>query len=264
MSLEIKNAHPRDSRIDFVEETHTYYVDGCGDGYISTTTLVHSLFKKFNADEVITKMMKSKNWPNSKYNGMTREEIKHSWSQNGNEAASMGTKMHANIESYFNNGVHETESTEFELFSQFIRDHGDLEPYRTEWVVFDEDCKVSGSIDMVFRDPQQEGKFIICDWKRSKKIVEFNPWQNGTSEFTRHLEDTNFVHYSLQLSIYKRILEKKYGMEISDCFIVVLHPSQQGYIKKRILDLSEETDKIMLKRYPRLPTTPARSASPNQ
>ena len=248
MSLESRNAHPRDSRIRFVEETHTYYVDGSRDGYISTTSLVHTLFKKFDADEVITKMMKSRNWANSKYNGMTREEIKNSWCENGNEAASMGTKMHANIENYFNNNVHEIQSKEFDLFSKFINDHRDLEPYRTEWVVFDEDCKVSGSIDMVFRDPQNIGKFIICDWKRSKKLQEVNPWQNGTSEFTSHLEDTNFVHYSLQLSIYKRILEKKYGIQISDCFIVVLHPSQDEYIKKRILDLSEETEKVMTSR----------------
>ena len=179
---------------------------------------------------------------------MTREQIKELWNKNGEFAASMGTKMHANIENFYNGIQHETESKEFELFSQFMEDHRDLEPYRTEWVVFDENAKISGSIDMVFKDPVNRGKFIICDWKRSKELKLKNPWQNGTSEFTRHLQDTNFVHYSLQLTIYKRILEKNYGIEISDCYIVVLHPSQETYIKKQILDLSEEVEHIFSSR----------------
>lgn len=247
-TLETVNAHVLDKRIRFVEETHTYFVDGSRDGYISTTTLIHKLFPEFNADDVITKMFKSKNWSKSKYNGMSRQDIKDLWDKNGSYAASMGTKMHANIENYYNKQEHETESKEFELFSQFRDDHPNLEPYRTEWVVFDEDSKISGSIDMVFKDPENHGKFIICDWKRSKELKETNRWQNGSSEFTRHLDDTNFVHYSMQLSIYKRILEKNYGIEISNCFIVVLHPSQDRYIKKEIMDLSKEVEALMKSR----------------
>jgi len=83
MTLEKTNEHPRDSRIDFIEESHTYLVDGSKDGYISTTTLMHSLFKPFDPDEVIDKIMRSRNWVNSIYFGQSPDDIKTGWEKIG-------------------------------------------------------------------------------------------------------------------------------------------------------------------------------------
>jgi len=246
--LSLKNNHPRDKRIRFVEDSHTYYVDGSSEGYISSTTLVHKLFEKFDADKVISKMRKSYKWTSSPYYGMTDEEIKEKWNNNRDYAASSGTKMHENIENYYNKQEHSTEGKEFSLFKCFEDDHKDLKPYRSEWCVFDEEAKVSGSIDMVYEDPDDNSKLIIGDWKRSKEIKFENKWQKGISPHTRHLDDCNFVHYSLQLSIYKYILEKNYDKKISECFIVVLHPNQDSYNKYHIMDLSEEISSIFNER----------------
>ena len=41
-------------------------------------------------------------------------------------------------------------------------------PYRSEWVVFNEDYQIAGSIDMVFRD--DAGRLILVDWKRTKRM----------------------------------------------------------------------------------------------
>ena len=46
--LENKNRHSRDSRIVFVEDTHTYYLDNKKVG-TSVTTFLHDLFPKFDA-----------------------------------------------------------------------------------------------------------------------------------------------------------------------------------------------------------------------
>ena len=70
--------HPRDLRIKFDEPSHTYSIDG--EKYpISVTGLSGLLFPKFDADNVIRKMMRSRNWTKSKYYGMTKEEIKKQW-----------------------------------------------------------------------------------------------------------------------------------------------------------------------------------------
>jgi hypothetical protein len=42
------------------------------------------------------------------------------------------------------------------------------------------------------------------------------------------MPDTNFWHYSLQLNVYKRILEVKYGKKVTALFLVCLHPNS-GY-----------------------------------
>ena len=253
MALKLKNPHPRDSRIRFVEDTHTYYVDGCNDGheYTSTTKLMHSLFKPFDADEVIGKMRRSKNWDHSKYYGQTPDEIKAGWEQNRNSAAKAGTAMHQSIEDYYNGKQVDDISIisrEFEFFEKFKYEHKDLVPYRTEWCIFDEEAKVSGSVDMVYEDLANPGCYVIADWKRSKEIKTDNRWAAGTNENSFHLPDCNFIHYSLQLSAYKYILEKNYGLKISQTFIVVLHPTQESYMKIFTKDLGEEVGSIMRSR----------------
>lgn len=253
--LDTQNPHPRDDRIRFVDETHSYYVDGSKDRYeyTSTTKLMHSMFKPFDADEVIGNMMRSKNWENSSYYGKSPEEIKAGWEENRDSAAKSGTSMHENIENFYNGLDHECSSREFDLFQQFRDDHKDLLPYRTEWCIFDEDSKVSGSVDMVYEDTTSETssgekQYVIADWKRSKSIKTDNRWQSGTNKNTFHLPDCNFIHYSLQLSTYKYILEKNYGIKVSQTFIVVLHPNQDKYVKLITKDLSSEVESIMCER----------------
>lgn len=237
------NAHPRDSRIEFQEEGHKYFIDGSRGGYVSTTTLIHSLFSKFDADRVIEKMKASVRWPNSKYFGMTDGEIKSMWDKNRDEAAAAGTAMHLNLERYYNGLPHDTSTREFAMFDSFRRDFPGLKPHRTEWVIFDEDARVCGSIDMIFTNDR--GEYVMCDFKRSKEIKHRNRWQSGSHEATAPLDDCNFVHYSLQMGIYKYMLEKNYGITISETFLLVLHPNQEGYLKVATSDVSSEVARIM-------------------
>ena len=248
MNLASENPHPRDERLRFVESSHTYFIDGSKEGYISTTTLVHTLFEKFDADQVIKKMRRSKKWESSPYFGMETDDIKAAWEENRDSAAKAGTLMHENIENFYNKVNHETVSKEFSLFRNYLNDHKELEPFRTEWCVFDEDSKVCGSIDMVYKDPDNPGFHIIADWKRSKAIKFENYWQTGCDRFTSHLPDCNFIHYSIQLGIYKYILQKCYDVKISEMFIVVLHPGQENYEKIHTKNVDEEVKKIMNRR----------------
>ena len=75
------NSHIRDKFIRFQEKGHIYYIKR-EKGYKSVTTIVHNAFEKFNANKVIDNMMKSPKWPESKYYGMTKPEIKKQWKDN--------------------------------------------------------------------------------------------------------------------------------------------------------------------------------------
>ena len=55
------------------------------------------------------------------------------------------------------------EQVEWEYFLQFVGDHPELKPYRTEWMIYDEDLKLAGSIDMVYENA--DGTLSIYDWK---------------------------------------------------------------------------------------------------
>ena len=40
----------------------------------------------------------------------------------------------------------------------------------------------------------------------------------------KHIDNTNYNHYALQLNVYKLLLEKNYKKEISKMYFVVFHP----------------------------------------
>ena len=241
-----KNFHSRDERIVFDEGPHIYYIDGSSEGYISCTTWNHSHFEHFNADLIISNMMKSQKWPQNKYYGKTADEIKALWDKNRDEAADAGTKMHFDIECYYNKIHVENDSVEYSYFKKFEADYGDkLVPYRTEWTVFHEELKIAGSIDMVYEN--ENGDLLIYDWKRCKEIMKtngFNKW--GNKECISHLPDTNYWHYCLQLNTYKAILEEKYGKKVIELYLVCLHPENKNknYQRIKVVDLQDEVKEL--------------------
>jgi len=272
--LAIQNAHPNDAFISFDEGPHIYTVHG-QQGYTSVTTWIHQQFSHFDADKVIEGMVKrgSLQDPTNKYYGMTPEEIKTKWTKNGIEASGSGTKMHYDIECFYNDVPVVNDSIEYKYFENFRADFPELTAYRTEWMVYDEESKISGSIDMIFMLP--DGSCQIYDWKRVREISYEDSFQGkmAKTDIIKHLPDTNFWHYSLQLSTYKYILEKNYGKKITGMYLVCMHPENPvgNYERIAVQDLSKEVAQMFSNRIqslnsnantlrieiPELPTTPS-------
>ena len=113
--------------------------------------------------------------------------------------------------------------------------------------IYNEDLKLSGSIDMVYENP--DGSLKIYDWKRSKGIAKTNGFDKyALTECISHLPDANFWHYSLQLNTYKAILEEKYGKKVTDLYLVVLHPNNTTYNLIPCADLSTEVSELFEER----------------
>ena len=274
--LKSRNKNERDDLIKFYAKGHKYeIITDPKTKYTSVTTWNHSHFPKFDQDAIIEKIFKSKGWgPENKYWGQTAEQIKALWKVNGESSAGAGTKLHEEIEHFMNNDNLDLNSAythkdlwenykndpnrgiipytaEWEYFLQFINDYPDMKPYRTEWMIFDEDLKIAGSIDMVYENP--DGTLSIYDWKRSKDISKINGWDNfAKNPLISHLHDTNFWHYALQLNTYKAILERKYGKTVTKLCLVRLHPDNQEetyelldvpILTKEMEDLFEERQK---------------------
>ena len=233
-----KNPHKRDKYILFDEPTHVYTIKG-DSNYCSVTQFNKKHFEEFDADKIIENMMNSKYWKQNKYYGMTPTEIKDSWEKNRISASSAGTKLHYDIECYYNNIFNKNDSIEFKYFKDFVIATKDLVPYRTEWMIWDEELKLAGSIDMVYQNP--DGSLMIYDWKRSKEIVQRNRWEKYSSTpCLSHIPDTNFWHYALQLNTYKAIIERNYGKKVSSLSLVCLHPNHDGYQIIKVPDLQKE------------------------
>lgn len=257
--LQKKNPHPRDENVDFYDPTHTYtvrFIDGAGnavvdDGFTSVTTWNHSHFAHFDADRIIEKMMRSPKWKQNKYYGMTPEQIKAQWDSNRDEAAKAGTFMHYDIECYYNKVNVSNNSIEYKWFLDFEHDRTKkggfaphLKPFRTEMIVYDEELRLVGSVDMIFEAP--DGTLQIYDWKRCRDIKKTNPWQSSHVECINHLPDSNFWHYALQLNTYKAIIERKYERVVTDLYLVCLHPENKNnsYLRIKLPILKQEINDL--------------------
>jgi hypothetical protein len=58
-----------------------------------------------------------------------------------------------------------------------------------------------------------------------------------------------YIVYSLQLNIYKRIIEKNYNFIIKDLYLVRLHPNNEdnNYILIKAADLSDQVTRLLEK-----------------
>ena len=130
-----------------------------------------------------------------------------------------------------------------EEFENNIGQH--LEPHRTEWMIWDNELKFAGSIDMTFIN--DDGTIEIYDWKRSVGIKKENSWQSSITPCISHLPDCNFYHYSLQLNTYKALLEKNYNVKIKGMYLVCLHPNKSRYERIKVPNLPQEVAELFEK-----------------
>ena len=222
----IRNHHPRDQNVSFREADHIYIVDSTP--LDSVTTFVKNCFPEFNADFHAKRKAEAL--------GITKEEVLEMWDKKGRESREQGTEMHKKIEAYYL-GKSVSKDETFDLFKIFANKIT-LRPYRTEWAVYDWEQKIAGTIDFV---DYQNGEYIIYDWKRSDKLIAKNGLPIKNSLYGEkalppidNLDDSPYYHYALQLSLYKYILEKNYGITVSKLRLGIFHPS---YNKPYVLEM---------------------------
>ena len=92
-----------------------------------------------------------------------------------------------------------------------------------------------------------DGTLAIYDWKRAESIKDENKWQKGLGPIN-HLPDTNYWHYSLQLNVYRYIIQKYYGFTVSELALVILHPINPSYKVMKLNLMDEEVQDMMAAR----------------
>ena len=246
------NPTPRDKYVEFDEKPHKYAIRGDQTNVKSCTEFIHLFFKPF--DPVKISQTCAENQTNPDYIGKNPEQIQQIW----NLGSALGTEMHYQIERNLNGLPYTLEEFEYcpeiEMYVNFSLDNSHLRIWRTEMRIFDDELRIAGSIDAIYEDLEHPGYFYIVDWKRANRIwfegfCECRSYdgvkRHGTgrdklptvcTRFAPHpatcdLDDCNYNQYSLQLMLYRYILEKNYKMKFTGQSLVVLHPHQRNYLK---------------------------------
>ena len=136
------NSHPRDSRLLFDPESHTYYIEGRP--LKSVTTLVEECFPQFDALY----------WAHRKapQEGLTPEELMAKWEAEACRARDLGTTMHDKIERYYLGEDSGDDTDAYRLFRCFAAVNR-LYPFRTEWRIYLEEYGIAGTLDFLERTP---------------------------------------------------------------------------------------------------------------
>ena len=203
-----------DNDIHLFEDEHKYQLrSNPSITFNSVTELISKYFEPFNKDSVASKLINT----HPKYFGMTKVELIKQW----DERRDHGSKIHKEIEDFIKSGKVATEQKSLDAIDWLERNSLEKE-LQSEAIIFSRELKIAGSIDVLIHD-KKNNSYVILDWKTSKSIpkTSFNG-KMGIHPATRHLMDCKFIHYSMQLSFYRYILEMYYGLLISDQLIAHL------------------------------------------
>ena len=175
-------------------------------------------------------------------------EIRQQWANAGAEGASQGTWMHTTFECLLNGGFVTSCDQELTLCLSFLRAVSNLGAtiFRTEWMIYAEAEDLAGSIDLVLK-LLGSSKLILVDWKRTQDIrskgISYGKNMLGC---LKEIPDCTLWHYRLQLNVYRHILGKYYGEEVSMMFIVGCHPDNgQSPFVESVPMMSEEVMALM-------------------
>jgi ATP-dependent exoDNAse (exonuclease V) beta subunit len=204
--------------IVFNAEEHSYKsIDGAeGINWTSVTTLISSLKKPFDAKAVAARVSKNKR---SKWFGIEAKTIEQIWQNESDRAIGLGTFYHNQRESDLCSLASiEREGVTVPVISPSGEHNGiryaplqKLDPgVYPEHMVYLKSTGICGQSDLV---EVVNGKVNIIDYKTNKEIKTeaFTNWEGISEKMLdpiSHLDDCNFNHYALQLSIYMYIILK--------------------------------------------------------
>lgn len=112
---------------------------------------------------------------------------------------------------------------EIEAFDQFWqRLRGAIAPQveQIEWIVGDAALGIAGTLDALLLDTNR-GTLHLFDWKTGGKFRVDNQWQRLLPPFD-DLDDCELVNYSLQVSLYRLMIERNTDLELESGYIVHL------------------------------------------
>lgn len=257
----MENYTKRNGNVAFVEETHKYFdVTQPEKQYVSVTTLIHSFTQPFDKEfwsayKALEQLLTKESWAIEKKSLLNtkkfdksildlysiaeddfnkeQQSILDEWDTENRRSCERGTKIHAELENSFYKKAKNIDISKFQIGGIFecIKDKTELDlengvypEYLISFDSSDNKFHVAGQIDLLVK---KGNKIIIGDFKTNKKIEQKSFFNTKTKTSVKmkyplgNLDDVNYWHYTLQLSTYAWMIQKKNPeFEIEDLVLV--------------------------------------------
>ena len=232
----------------FFEDGHYYEYKGQRVG-ISVTRFIEQYCNEFNAEEVAERVATKQN--------KTIQQVLDEWQYKNKFACEKGSTCHEFAQALWYNGKYEPlyfdNSEEYKMAvakirCQAINFHEDyldrLEHLADEFVVGSAEYNIASAIDHLFIN-KLTGGLVLVDYKTNSDIHKSEKYAKNMKVPLQHMKDYTLNHYYIQLSIYRYLLEKYTGLEVSEMFIVYFSENIKDYEIIEIPYLKEEVIKIL-------------------
>lgn len=212
----------------FDDTVHSYISKTKDIKYSSVTGLVSSL-ETFDKISIANKQADEL--------GVLPSDILNTWEIKKEYASDLGSEVHKHIELYWQNKIYfgdinifnKWKDLGYDMQSDFILRCAYYNEYhkslsnnfitlKNEFVIYDENYGIAGMIDLLCYEKSTSNIYIF-DWKTSKEIKKENHYQKMNFPLAKY-DNCNFIAYSLQLSMYKTILELNTSLKIKDMYLI--------------------------------------------
>jgi len=228
--------------IIFRERSHTYFYREreC----TSVTSIIGKYQKPFETEIIAARYAKK-----HKTNIVT---VLKDWEDKRDSAAIKGTHVHAYAELIFQSKMYEDPQLSeidpllLSFVDNFFKDTKDkLVLAKAELVVGDYDLAICGMVDKLFYN-KKANEYQIWDYKTNKDIKDHSPYGNKLINELDHLDDCEMTKFSLQLGVYKNIIERNTKISVGNCYICWLNSDKnENYVTIPVWDLSDEVALII-------------------
>ncbi|MFH2020256.1 MAG: PD-(D/E)XK nuclease family protein [archaeon] len=221
--------------ITFIKEGHRYVYNETGKELQPSTDFIAEFFEKFDTER----------WSRhiALRDGMSVQAVLDMWEKKKNDSCDFGTNVHSYAESL----IRKTDPPEprtkaeeiyFNAVDRFFETE-DHEFIEAEKIIGSPAYGLAGQIDAVSKT--DKGIWLV-DWKTNKSIDVHAYMGKKALKPIDHLEDCNFSKYSLQLSLYRYMLEKE--MKVAGLLLVHLLPNGR-YEKYKVDYLRKEVERML-------------------
>lgn len=203
--------------VKFLPDEHKYVSIDVSENikWTSVTSVISDYKEHFNADLIAEKSSRNKK---SKWYGMSVEDIKNAWKAESDRAITLGTWYHNQRESdVLGCSTINREGLDLKIVKSVEVDGIKTAPNQKldngiypEHFVYLKSAGICGQSDRV---EVVNGRVDIYDYKTNKEIKKesYKNWEGISKKMLHpvsHLDDCNYNHYALQLSLYMYIILK--------------------------------------------------------
>ena len=211
----------------FEEDSHTYFYNGKRVKF-SVTQFISRFFEEFDSDTIAERYAKK--------HGLDKDEVLKMWEKSGKVSSTSGTIIHNHLENLKRGkrlkhdfskanefGIREeVEERVRVLLPKAEAFHKDtinkLYPLQMEYTVGYEDF-LAGNIDLVYWNEFAK-EIQIWDYKNVKELSMRHFHGHCCKYPFNQYQDCNYIHYCIQLNIYKYLLKSILNIDVGDMYLV--------------------------------------------